>query len=80
MGEFFLQHTMHETRATKYEQLGCEESVGFTGGYFTALVSTGVAQGKDVVIGGADISRFDKFDAAVAEEDVLAATFMIDTV
>jgi len=77
--EFFAL-TRYEKRNARYETLGGEKGVGFTGRHFNTFVYIGVLQCEYVVRCGADTAYFYKFNTAVTEQDVLAATVMIDAI
>ncbi len=61
-------------------KLRSEEGIGFAARHFRTFVNLDVLQGKYVIFTDARPAISYKFDAAAAEQDILAATAVVDAV
>ena len=64
----------------KSQKLWCEEGIGIAGGNFNTLVYMGVLKCEYIIHFGAEPAGFYESNAAVIEQNVLAAAIVIDTV
>ena len=62
------------------ERLRGQKYVSFAGRHFNALIYIGALQCEYIVCGNVGMTLFDEFVTAVAKQNVLAATIVIDTV